>query len=604
MSSTLRTTLTLAVLALTAPAQVSPAPPVDLKVPSDLRMSACLYQAWQQRQLPLETLRDRVGRGFVAVDGERRIHVEILAPEGSSAVPDALVRSFGGVTDTRWRNRLDAWIPLDRLLDLARTLPADQRIVRANCGEPCEVQGEGPMVTGSAAWRNGGANGAGIRVAVIDSDFANLSMAISNGDAPAGSTWINYTSTPFQDSDTHGTDCTENVFDHAPGSSYRLYKYDSAADLGSAIENCIAEKVKVISFSQALFNEGWSDDEGVGCDAATDAAEAGILFFTAAGNQAERHWQGNHNPGPFSPDWHDWISGDEDLAIQVPAGMTLNLYLAWNDNASGTDDYDLYLYDASAAVVASSASILEYFEDLSWTNSGSSTVTVYMKVYRYEGSGTAFEVFGSVGTWEYVKEKSSTVSPANTTHPNVISVGAVDRLDYLSAPGTSGIITPYSSQGPTNGGMKAPTVVGPVNITGFSSPGGFNGTSAATPNAAGVAACLWSSVPIYSSSAIRWLLLRQAQVFKDWGSNGVDDVYGNGAVNLVSFAPNTRWLVREYNNTANLVSAPSYTLPWAMGVVPAGGRVLAFPGGHYPEHPIVLDEPMILDSAGGTAIFD
>ncbi len=64
-----------------------------------------------------------------------------------------------------------------------------------------------------------------------------------------------------------------------------------------------------------------------------------------------------------------------------------------------------------------------------------------------------------------------------------------------------------------------------------------------------------------------------------------------------------RWLVRELGNTGNVLSTPSYTLPWAQAAVPSGGRVLAFPGGDYPEFPVVLDQPLILDSAGGTAIF-
>ncbi len=607
MKPFLRSALGLALFVPPAAAQLAPAQPVAGKVPSDLPLVSCLHQAWQSRGLPLERLRDEVGRGFVAIDDQRRIHVEIVGPKGTPAVPDALVQSFGGLADTRWRHRLDAWVPLERLLDLARALPAGHRVVRANNGEPDDVQGEGPMVTGSAAWRNGGANGAGRTIAVIDTDYAGLTMAINNGDAPASFTAVNNSGDPFEDSNTHGTGCVEAVFDHAPGANYVLYKIDSLADVGDAVDTFIQGGGHLITHSMSWYNEGWWDDEGDACDAALTAANAGVLFFTSAGNRAQQHWQGKYNPGAVggqgSPDWHDWASGDELLAIQLPATTTLELHLSWNDDAPGTDDYDLFLFDTSGNVLASSESGFEFFEDLSWTNSGSSMVTVNVAVYRDEGSGTPFELFGDAGTWEYFTSANSTTSPTNSSHPNVVSVGAVDQVNFLSPPGTAGIIMNYSSQGPTNSGMLAPSFTGPTNTTGFTYPGGFGGTSGATPNAAGVAACLWSSVPAYDASSIRWLLHRQGQVFRDWGAAGDDQIYGRGGVNLVPFAPNTRWLVRELGNTGNLPWVPSYTLPWAQAAVPSGGRVLAFPGGDYPEYPVVLDKPLILDSAGGTAIF-
>ncbi len=61
----------------------------------------------------------------------------------------------------------------------------------------------------------------------------------------------------------------------------------------------------------------------------------------------------------------------------------------------------------------------------------------------------------------------------------------------------------------------------------------FNGTSMATPHAAGVAALVWSLAPSAPAAAVRQALLGAAS---DLGEVGVDPVYGYGAVDAVSAA--------------------------------------------------------------------
>lgn len=608
MKTLLRTAIAAALLPSLCGAQLLPAPAAR-RNPSDQPIPSSLHAAWRLRELPLEELRTSVGRDFVSIDDARRIHVEIVGPRGSLAVSDAFVQSFGGVVDTRWRHRVDTWVPLDFLMDLTRALPTGHRLVRPSAGVPEDVTGEGPTVVGTDEWREGGADGAGQVIAVIDSSWAGLSAAVANGDAPGSYTAVNFTPSAFQaGTNVHGTGCLEQVFDHAPGATYRLYKTDSATDLHDVVKNCQTNGVDIISRSLGSFNEAWSDGESELCDPIQAAGDSGILFVNSAGNYAQRHWEGTMNGGAGSPDWHDWVGGDELLAIQVPDGKTLNLFLLWDDGPSGSEDYDLYLYDSALNEIASSTSPFEFHEDLSWTNSSGATVTVHAAVWRFSGAATSLELFGDEGTWEYAMAAGSVPPGLSCAHPNLVVVGAVDQADYAAASGATGIIEPYSSQGPTNGGSAIIDVVAPAQTTAFVYPGGFGGTSCAAPNVAGTLACLWSSVPNYETDPIRWLLQRHGSVFKDWGATGYDHVYGYGGANLIDFAPDTRWLTKEYSNSTGMTAFPVNTLDRAMTLVPSGGRIVAFPGGDFPElanpsGPLVLTKPVTIVSRGATAEF-
>src|SRR5690606_12920067 len=153
-----------------------------------------------------------------------------------------------------WRNRADLWVPVEALTGVARALPPGYFIERADAGWPDAVGGEGATAINSAVYRDAGQNGAGLTIAVIDSGFANFTAARNAADAPPAirTTTINYAAAPWEDNTNdsqHGTGCTEAAFDHAPGANYRLYKTDSVTDLGTAVNDCIANGVDIITHS-------------------------------------------------------------------------------------------------------------------------------------------------------------------------------------------------------------------------------------------------------------------------------------------------------------------------------------------------------------------
>jgi len=568
---------------------VGGSPPTP-RMPRDLPMQSILYDAEEASKgaaaagrSRLQLKQDLASRKIQMAD-DGRVLVEIAGPMGASAVPEEVVGPFGAEITNTWRHMVEALVPVDNLSALARALPKGYFMQRADVPGYDAVGGEGATATNSDSYRDAGRNGAGLTIAVIDGGYLGLTASQAAGDAPAAYTAVNYTASGFEaGTNRHGTGCVESAFDHCPGATWRIYKIDSITDYGTAVDNCQANGVDIISHSISRYNRGWGDDTGEACAAANDAASTGILFFTSAGNRAESHWQGDYNPGLGQASWHDWVNGDERLSITLAANAENDFYLSW-DTTGGTYNYDLYLYDSNLNVLASSTNGGNSYESFTYTN-GAAAKVVWLAVWRDSGGVTEMEIFmhGDSDFDEYAIAAGSTASPSNSMSTNVISNGAVAFGLWPSANGTVGIIKDYSSQGPSNGGMTLPDIVGPTDTTTTAYGGGFGGTSGATPNNAGAACAFWSADTQLGASAIRWLMYEQADLWKDWGVAGNDNVYGRGGTLLTDFANNTLWVARSYGNMTDMRSAPFYTTQAAYDAAVSGGRLLVFPGGNYPE---------------------
>ncbi|MFT5290029.1 MAG: hypothetical protein ACI8QC_002034 [Planctomycetota bacterium] len=553
-------------------------------VPEQYRLVSSLYQAaiLAQTMAPA-VVRESLGESFMPLRNDGFFEVEIVAPLGVDPPPDGFIRQFGAIPSSRWENYLEVHVPMGRLLDMAAALPQGYLITRATAGEPDDVTGEGPQRIGSDTYRDGGADGTGKTIAIIDGGYQNLTATRNNGDAPtlANTTLVNYTPGSFEASGFHGTGCVEAAFDHCPGATWRVYKINSVADLGLAVADGNLNGVDVFSHSMSRYNLGWNDNEGGACTAAVAAANSGALFFTSAGNRAEHHFKDTLDPS--AGDWNQFSGSDDALDITLDPNEGFNFSLCW-DPSGGTHNLDMYLYNSSlSTILRSSTSSGETYENFSYTNTSSSTIVVKLAIKRVSGGTPVFEVFGhGLGDWQYATAASSVTSPSNTSNQNVISVAAVDQADFVVGSPDYGVLQPYSSQGPSNSGMIVPDITGPTNTAGFTYTT-FGGTSSATPNAAGAACAFWSSVPAWTNSSVRWVLFRHGISLVDWGSTGNDNVYGWGGANITTYAPGTVWLARDWLNTLNNPNSPFYTLPAAYSFTPNGGRILILEGGNYPE---------------------
>jgi hypothetical protein len=395
------------------------------------------------------------------------------------------------------------------------------------------------------------------------------------------------------------------VFDHVPNAQYNIYKVATTSDLGNAVNQCITNGVDVISHSVSWYNLGWADNTGAACTAANNASNNGILFFNSAGNRNGQHWQGNFDNSD-GDSWHNWIgTADEQNTFTLGAGRSVNVRMQWN-SASSSDHYDLYLYSSTSAVLASSTNT-NSFETLSYTNSGASTQTLNVAVLRNTASPPEFEVFidGGPSDLEYFSSAGSTTSPSNALGSNVISVGAVPQTSYGSPTGTSGIEASYSSRGPTNSGNQAPDLCAPTNTTTVAYAGAFGGTSCATPNAAGAAAAFWSGHPSLNATGVRRILFAKADLYKDWGTNGTDNVFGRGGVFLHDYYSLNRYVLKSALNTSSQSTLPYYSIEDIDndGAVPSGLRIYYLDNyDTAPGSSVLINKPMLYRSIPGTLI--
>lgn len=573
---------------------------ISADIPATVRMSAGLHQLARlavadhdEAVLRLRTSKYR----YRAADDHVSVEIVLRNAENLERITDRIdgvyLRNLGFEVDATWKNRASIWIALDDVLAQAEKLPADYFMFAVDI--PYH-DNEGPGVMNSTGYKTGsGPGGAGKRIAVFDGGFTSLQSIINAGNmkTPAyvgiGGSASTVAGVNFSGSQ-HGTGVVETVYDHCPDAEIEIYANGTITDKGNAVDDCIAHGVDVIVMSQSHYNTGWADNTGGACAYALDAANAGIIFVTSCGNRAESHWEGTFDDDD-NDEWHEWSGSNEqnDRVGSLASGDDFGVALSWNTAVAA--DYDLYIYRASDnAVLASSlltGTTANEFESANYFNNTASSVAIYIAVRKKNSSQpeTQFEIFThNDGNYQFATAAGSNTSPSNTTNSNVISVGAVSWVDYDDSSGAPGAIMDYSSRGPTNSGNLAPKITGPTNTETDIYNGNFGGTSCAAPNVAGALTSFWSSQPALDATGVRQIAFRKAQLYKDWGTAGSDNTYGNGGLALYAYASNLRYMFRTSTNSAVTNSTrPYYNLAVAEQQAPHNSTVIILNTGSYPE---------------------
>jgi subtilisin family serine protease len=341
----------------------------------------------------------------------------------------------------------------------------------------------------------------------------------------------------------HGTACAEIIHDMAPDAQLYLLQVSTDTDLGQAVDYAIAQGVDVISTSLAWLNLTPGDGTGYFDQQADKARAAGILWVTAAGNYRETHWGGAFND--MGDGTHQFASGQNvnffgpgnNQAYLIPGGKDIEVYVRWDDWQGVNQDYDLHLvrWTGTGYVLVDSSTNLQAgqlgqrpVEQISYVTSGADTI--YGLVVERVNSGRAvnLEIFSP--NW-LVDERVNQRSLANLA--DVGGVFTVAAL-HVNAPYPQ---ENYSSEGPTNGpggvqnggGLK-PDIAAYARVsTSTYGPGGFIGTSAATPHVAGAAALVFEARPFYTPVQAQSFLQGQAA---DLGTPGQDTLFGYGRLLL------------------------------------------------------------------------
>ena len=562
------------------------------KVPYDLNISSSLYQIARYYEVkPEDAIRKLKEETGILTDNNNRLNIEFFHDDENYKMNVDEINSLTNSNDAQvWNNWAETYIHINQIFSIGYNLPNGYNMVPVL--QPNE-DNEGAALQNDSAYIANGADGSGIRIAIFDSGFNGLDTRISNGVAPNATFYWNDSPTTLSSivgasSSVHGTGCVETVFDNAPGATYEIYRRNSITDYGIAVNQAIANGVDIISNSQSNYNLGWADNSGAVCTAVQNASDNGIIWFASAGNRARSHWEGTFSDSD-GDNWHEFSSNDELNNFTIPAndGNGANSYLSWNNNGIWfAADYDFFLYDVGTTpnTLLASSTGSSGFESIFFNNTSGVDITASFAVRSVSGGTPIFEFFRHASQpFQFQTASGSNSSPSNSTAANVISVGAVHLNDYNSSSGTSSIIASYSSQGPTNSGNLCPDISAPTSTTTQAYNGAFSGTSCSTPNAAGAAAAFWSAHPNLSASGVCDILLKKADLYKDWGTNGTDNIYGWGGLYLYDYFANTTYLYRESNNTSGTNTLPYYYIADAENATNSGGRVIIL-GGSYTEN--------------------
>jgi len=445
-------------------------------------------------------------------------------------VDEMSLKALGGKIVKRAGPVSKVTAPIPMLTAIADTVKGVSFIKLPDRLIPLAVESEGVDLTSASSYHSSGYTGSGVKVAVLDVGFDNLSSAISNGDLPntvikVDCTGASCVSANFSsETEEHGTAVAEIVYDMAPEATLYLIKIADTLDFWDAKNYAISHGIDIINSSVVAFNTNFYDGEcynNYPVCTANDAYNHGILWVNAAGNQAKRHYEASFDPG--GDEWHD-----ENIEITANGNDTIEIYLTWNAWPKTNQDYDLFLFNSSSVEVASSENsqtgTQEPTEMISY--SVPSSGTYYLSIHQYSAaSNHVLEIYSLNHDLSPAEASSSIANPADAD--GAMAVGAIDYSDWTTGPQET-----FSSRGPTNDYRIKPDICGPDWVLNYTF-GRFFGTSAASPHVAGAAALILDRYPNYSVSQL-WGCLTASAI-----EMGDHNIYGHGRLNVSSCSSTT-----------------------------------------------------------------
>jgi hypothetical protein len=375
-------------------------------------------------------------------------------------------------------------------------------------------------------WHKHAQAGKGIKIAILDSGFRSYKDYLGKAlpDHVTVHSFREDRDLEARDSQ-HGILCGEVLHALAPDAQLLLANWDPERpdQFLAAVRWARKEGARV--FSCSLIMPSWSDGEGNGpvhkelsrlLGKGDDAGD--LLFFASAGNTAQRHWGGTYHAGHDG--LHEWTPGRTWNTLTPWSDERISVELCW----SGEADFEVVVRDASSETEVARSTVCHAADDgcavARFTPSSGRCYQVSVKLLR--GKPSAFHLVVLGGYLGCSHAKGSIPFPADG--PEVIAVGAVDA---------KGERVDYSSCGP-NSKQPKPDLVATVPFPSLCRARPFAGTSAAAPQAAGLAGLIWSAHPDWSANKVREMLLHAA---RDLGPVGHDDETGYGLIQL----PEERW---------------------------------------------------------------
>ena len=448
---------------------------------------------------------------------------------------EAAVAAVGGSLRTVSPTSVLAYVRPDQLAPLSD----DQRVTRVS--EPRRprptVTSEGVSESGAAAWQNAGLDGTGVKLAIVDLGFQQLTTEQAAGHLPLTLTTKSFCSSGIGGDTEHGTGVAEIAHQMAPKAQLYLVCIQFDDDLASAEQYLAAQGVSIVnaSFSDNLGGRG--DGSGPLGDAVTAGRQAGQLWSVAAGNDADRHFAftatdlDGDTAVEFSPNG-PLTPGPDDRELYgfslSHSGSTIDIGMKWDAWPITNQEFSICLFTAGAPIgslISCQPSGQEaspgeplggYFAsnmpagsyEIAIERGPNTTIAPRIDLY-FEGDEIGLQRVSAAG---------SIGEPASS--PSVMAVGAHNV--------NSGSLESFSSQGPTIDGRRKPDIAAPDGVQNdVFDP--FFGTSASAPHAAGAAALVKQALPSATPSELQTFLSCRAV---DGGDPGPDNAFGYGKLSL------------------------------------------------------------------------
>jgi subtilisin family serine protease len=458
---------------------------------------------------------------------------------------------------------IQGWLPYENLEEAAeagfvvKVTPPSYAHTRAG-----SLTTQGDAVLGSDDVRNIlGFDGTGVKIGVISDGVDSLAMSQATGDLPG---FVDVGSNA--NGGDEGTAMLEIIHDIAPGADLAFYTaFPTSMNFLNAITFFMNNGVDIIVDDVGFLTQPYFQD-GELAQAAQNAVDNGIIFVSAAGNDAQRHYQAFYiDDGGLDPDddLHNFGaaaggSSDVGMTYEIPGGGLAAFFLQWSDPfGSSSNDYDLFIVDSFSGDILDSGTNPQNgnddpFEFAIVENDGFGSLLVEIIISKFSGTPQTLEMnFNLDGdlTEFNVPEDAIFGHPAA---PGVLATAAFDwktpnTIESFSSHGPSSIISPSDATISTRAAItelrqkpefSAPDGVS-TTVPGFTT---FFGTSAAAPHAAAVAALVLEAIEFTESNATlgdTTIAKRQVVEVKnaltstavDLGQPGFDNISGFGRIN-------------------------------------------------------------------------
>ncbi len=335
-----------------------------------------------------------------------------------------------------------------------------------------------------------GQKGKGVKIAVIDAGFRGYIASQAIGGLPTGNqlNYTNFLNTPDNTS-THGRNVAEVVYAVAPEAELYLYRVSGLNSWDDAVDAAIDGEVDILTSSIAWPLRGPGDGTGSVCDIVERAADAGILWFQAVGNDHHKFFH-TYYSDPDNDGLINFADNDETVSFDLLVNETINVkmrYNQWGADGLGnaTDNFDLYLGQeyANGTYGFMSSSLNNNnlpYEFITFTAPQNGTYSVVIwEVNKTSEGNPLFSLNFDRKIQEYETPFMEVFIPGDSEY--AIAVGAVHENDVTAS---------YSSVGPATDGRGKPDFAAP---SGFVLPVGgaaIYGTSFSTPFLAAATAVL------------------------------------------------------------------------------------------------------------------